>query len=644
MHDRPVTTACVYEFIGAERSQTNSLQRAAGFSLRGQPGCLKAAARTSCFACVFVCTFIASATIVTAQPPGIELQLETRTLELGEAVNVQLVCTNTGAPSTPEAPVNDGLDLKLLNPNPMSSSFTQIINGRASHRTTNTYTMSLIALKEGVYTLGPISVVADGTTYKTEPVTIHVRMTDTTSTPKGDRFIFAEIEVEPRSLYVTETYTATLTIGIRKVEVGGRTLEMDLLGKVLDQGRSQLSIFPGGDLKRSGRWLPDSNGDRHRYEVFRITREVRAEEVGETLVGAVFLKANYPTRVRRGFFGGFEVSSARKETARADAVTVQVKGPPEEDRPSNYTGAIGRFTMSVTAKPTRVEQGQPVTLSVAIRGAPLEGVAGPDLARHPELASRFDYTADELVGDREGNAKVFRRAIFPRQVGEQTIPPIQWSYFDTRQERYFTLTSDPIDISVNPPSPTSTSIAMIANPETEPNGTTLTVLAGGIQPNFVDANAVLANQSLTLTGPWIASLVASPLVWLIVTLTTRHRARLKFDISYARRRRAHRDAHARIRRALRSGEPALQMHGLAEALTDYLSNRFDLPSTTLTPGEARELLNTYGIEEGATSDIVEFLETCDAVRYAPSAIGNLSGSKAAHNVRGWIRQIEGGMH
>ena len=151
------------------------------------------------------------------------------------------------------------------------------------------------------------------------------------------------IEVEPRSLYVTEEYTATLTIGIREVKLGDRTLDIDLLGRVLDQGQSQLSIFPGGDLRQSKRWLPDSRGERHRYGVFTVTKQIRAEEVGAVHVGPVFLKANYPTRVRRGFFGRYEVTSARRETARADAVTVEVKGPPEEGRPADYTGAIGRF-------------------------------------------------------------------------------------------------------------------------------------------------------------------------------------------------------------------------------------------------------------------------------------------------------------
>ncbi len=587
-----------------------------------------------------ICAFLLLSGVAAAQQTGCELQLEAHSLELGEPISVHIVCTNTGPPRTPEASVPAGLDLKLIRTAPSRSSSMQIINGRRSQRSAYTYSMRLTGLKAGTYTLGPIDVEADDTTYRTQPVRIVVREGDTMSTPQGDRFIFAEIEVRPRSLYVTETFTANLTIGIRKVEINGRIFEIDLLRKVLDQGRSQFSVFSNGSVKRTERWLKDSNGTRHRYEVFHVTKQVRAEQVGDNTVGPVFLKANYPTKIRRGFFSGHEVSSTRRETARAQAVMVEVKAPPEQGRPPEYTGAIGRFSMRVTAKPPRVERGQPVTLAISITGSPLEGVAGPDLTRQPELASRFDYTGEELVGDLEGGAKVFRRAIFPKQVGEQTIPPLSWCYFDPRNERYVALASDPIRITVDAPTATPTTITLPGGTESQPQKTSLTVLTGGISPNFIQPGAVLADQSFVLTGPWIASLALSPFAWLIVSVTTKHRARLRADENFARRRRARREALAGISRALRNGDPGQQLHGLAESMTGYLSDRFGLGPGTLTPAEVRTLLTTHGIQESTATAIVDFLQTCDAVLYAPGALGTLAVPQAAAKVAGWIKRIE----
>lgn len=570
----------------------------------------------------------------------VELKLEAQTLELGEAIDLQLVCTNTGTPGTPEAAVPQGLDLKLLNATPFSSSVTQIINGRRTDRVTYTYSMRLTALQVGTYTFGPITVAADAQSYQTKSVQITVRNTESTASSHGDRYMFVELTVTPTSLYVTESLTATLTFGIRKVVINGRTYNIEMLRSVLDSRASTLSVFADGRARVSQRFLTDAKGQRHEYEVFKVTKIVRTDEVGKMSVGPVFLKANYPTAIRRGFFNRYEISRARKETARTDAIVVDVKAPPDHGRPADFMGSIGRFTMDVSAKPLHVEQGQPVTLTISIRGTPVQGVAGPDLTQQPELASRYDYSKDELVGDMENGAKVFRRAVFPKLVGEQTIPSISWSFFDTRREQYVTLASDPIDLTVDPPTATPTTITLLNQPESMPKGSTLTLLRGGILPNFVDADSVLANQTFSLTLPWIVILVVSPLTWLIVTLTTRHRVRLRTDVRFARRRRARRVAHARISQALRNGDPVQQWHELAGALTGYISDRFNHPADTLTSHEARSLLATNKVGESTTTDVAAFLETSDTVRYAAGVDGEPPASAAAAGVRRWIERIE----
>ncbi|MFQ5495493.1 MAG: BatD family protein, partial [Phycisphaerae bacterium] len=466
--------------------------------------------------------------------------------------------------------------------------------------------------------------------------------TEVASVPDGDRIAFARIDVEPDSLYVTETYTATLRFGIRKVEINGQRYPLDMLRDVLDLRASQLSVFGGGNARRSERWLPDSTGARHQYELFTVTRQIRAEQVGEVQVGPVFLRVHYPLAIRRGFFGGYEITRRQRESARAESVSVTVKAPPAEGRPPDYTGAIGRFTLDVSARPTRVQQGQPITLSVSIRGTPLEGVAGPSLTGNPELASRFDYAGDELVGDIERGAKVFRRAVFPKQSGEQTIPPITWSYFDPGSERYVTLSSPPIPIVVDPP---AESASVAATVESEPHGagreTTLTVLSGGLSPNVTDPRRALATQSVVVSNAWIAGLFLWPAAWLTMTLVMRHRGRLKDDVDFARRRGARRTALRRIQQTLRSnGTVDSRLHQLGRALTGYLADRTCRGAATVTPDEVRSLLTRNGLNESSVDRIVGFLEMCDAARYTPGGVAPDAPAAVARRIKRWIRDIE----
>lgn len=586
-----------------------------------------------------VLTLIGTAGSAAAQQ--CELQIASRTLEVGESVDAQLVCTNTGRPTAPEFTVQEGLDLRVVNATPMMSSMTSIINGRSSQRTTYTYSLRLTAQQAGSYMVGPIRVEADGQSYEAPAVTVNVQNTMSAGRPEGDQIIFATITVEPTSVYVTQTVTATLTIGIRKVYIEDQLVEYDQLLQTIDAAGSTLSIF-GPRFNASQMWMTDSQGQRHQYLVYRDIKQVRAEEVGQMQIGPVFLRANYPISFRRSFWGqGLEPAQRTRLTARAEAVAVAVNAPPAEGRPTDFTGAIGLYTMSVTAKPERVEQGQPITLTITIAGSPIEGVAGPDFAVQAELASRFDFTGDEMTGDVErGNTKVFRRAVFPRQLGEQTIPSISWSYFDPQRETYVTLRSEAIPITVDPPTGALASESLESGSQ-PPGALKLTTLRGGISPNHVDVDALLADQTLELTAPAIAGLVAvPPIAWLMTLLLVRRGSRLRSDAGYARRRKAMAEGRALISRALRAADDRHKLQGVGQALTTYLSHRFDLPPGALTPLEARNLLFERLHDEKTADELAEFLNDCDAVRYAPGAATKYAPDQAAKRAGEWMGRME----
>ncbi len=502
--------------------------------------------------------------------------------------------------------------------------------------------MSLSATLAGRYKIKPIRVTAGGKIYHTQPLQILVREIDQVSVPRGDKFIFVTIGVKPQSLYITETYTATLTIGIRQVLIDNSAVRMDLFRQVLDQRASEFSIFPGQDPKerRTETWIADSHGARHKYELLTLERRFRADEVGHQTVGPVFVKAKYPTKLRRNRYGTLEVAATARETDRAEAIHIEVLGPPEEGRPLDFAGAIGRYTMAVTARPNTVEQGQPVTLSIAIRGTPLQGLPGPDLKAQPELSSRFDFSADELVGDVQRNAKVFRRAIFPKQAGEQTIPPLRWSYFNPKTKRYATLTSKPIPLSVTAAPESNATISLTDETEVDQDETTLTRVVGGIRPNYSDIDLLLAGQTGGLTtGSW-AALALAPAFYITITLVSRRRDKHRADAGFARRRRARRHAMGLLAKAAANDTAIARLHACGTALTTYLSDRFSLGAGAVTPMEAGELLRDLGVEASLAEHVVRFLETCDAACYATDAGMTEMVEHATDDVGRWISQIE----
>ncbi len=580
------------------------------------------------------------ATTVMAQQPSVVLEINARVLEPGEKINAKLVCANIGVPGVPKGTTSNGLKLAIQS-NPSRFDRMSIINGRTSSTSTYTYNIELTALKEGTYTVGPLTVTANGKRYVSNSVKIVVRQAQVASIPRGDRLVWAEIAVDRESVYQWETYRATLTFGMRKVEIDGRIYQLDLLREVLDQAGSQLSDFGNGKVTRSEQRLRDSEGQVHRYEVFRAEKVFRGEVPGEATIGPVFLKTNYPTRLRRGFFNSWRAAATRRVTARAEAVTVLIKAPPLAGRPSDFTGAVGHYVLSVSAAPTQVEQGQPVTLTIGIAGSPLEGVAGPDLSKQPVLVSRFEYVKDELVGDLEGEQRVFRRAIFPKNIGEQTIPSISWSYFDTHKEAYVTLRADPIPLVVDPPSQTTNSTVLAPRVRSSSNQSSLTALTGGLVPNYDDADSVLATTPLTLTPVTVGTLALPPLAWAMVALITRHRKRLTSDKGFARRRQARRSASQAIDRASRTTEPSAALQELAQALTGFLSDWLNLPPGEVTPGDVHQRLCEIKLDQQVLEDIVQFLKRCDETKYAPGVWSQDASTDYAAKIMQWIKAIEG---
>jgi hypothetical protein len=131
--------------------------------------------------------------------------------------------------------------------------------------------------------------------------------------------------------------------------------------------------------------------------------------------------------------------------------------------------------------------------------------------------------------------------------------------------------------------------------------------------------AVLGRLSAwSLVGPMAGGLVllGTPLVCIAWYLLWR---RLYPDAArLARQRRSHAAQHAlKALHALRKQTPGEQARQAAAIVAAYLRQRVDLPAVTPTPEEAAAHLRRAGITPDVSGEVARFLETCDAVRFAP---------------------------
>ena len=163
------------------------------------------------------------------------------------------------------------------------------------------------------------------------------------------------------------------------------------------------------------------------------------------------LLAEEGTQWRRDFFGGRRATRARKWRALDRERTLAIEALPLEQAPPSFAGAVGSgFNLEVSADRSVVQVGEPITLSLVLRGeGNLETAALPPLDAEGLLpAAAFRVPEDELAGALEGGAKRFSAVVRVLDEHVREIPALAYSWFDPATGGFETTHSRPIALSV----------------------------------------------------------------------------------------------------------------------------------------------------------------------------------------------------
>ncbi|MDF7823318.1 BatD family protein [Pontiellaceae bacterium B12227] len=132
-------------------------------------------------------------------------------------------------------------------------------------------------------------------------------------------------------------------------------------------------------------------------------------------------------------------------------IELEVKPLPTEGRPDLFNGMVGDYSIAVSAEPTQVRVGEPITLTVKITAAGyMENIFFEPLRYQPYLVNRFEIPSDRSLPQREGKSKIYTQTIRPLSTGNNEIPPIQLAFFNPASNQYVNIESAAIPITVTP--------------------------------------------------------------------------------------------------------------------------------------------------------------------------------------------------
>ncbi|MFO0839263.1 MAG: BatD family protein [Phycisphaerae bacterium] len=537
--------------------------------------------------------------------PSVELRVVTSEAYQGEPIDIELRIHNfTDDASVDALPDIPNCRFRVLGGGSDFQS-TNIFNGRVSRNITRTFSLELTAGAPGVIEIPPIEVVVDGKRMRTAPAKIVVKPSE------GAALLFSEITCDQERLYVGQQARFTLSIWVKPPRVDDRFVDERTVMQFFRGTR--LAPFPG-DVQTERRRRADETGTETTYYVYSAALNTTVEHEGVPEFEGVEISMTYPSRFMRDIFGEITNVSGRRLRSVPRVLAPSVQALPTAGRPANFSGAVGELSIRVSAEPTRVRVGDPITLTIDLAGdIPLETLRPPLVAAQPDLTEAFRVPSETLAGAVVGGHKRFTQVLRAKRADIREIPPIEMPYFNPKTGEYAVARSRAIPIHVTA---TDTLDArelegLPAAPE-KPNEPTQPV--DGLAGIETRENLLLTSTApISVAAPIVATAAPAAAFGLAWGWATLLRAR-SGDSTRRRRQGALRRALEQLG-GLESVSPREAASGVATALTTYLADRTNAPPAHFVGGALRDALLEMRVSDTTATRCQALTDRCSGAAY-----------------------------
>ena len=513
------------------------------------------------------------------------------------------------------------------------------INGKRTY--SKTYSYFLAPTSRGKFTIGQAEITVDGETYKTSPVPVEVTAAvDTPTDGNNSEFVASEnlhlvAEISDPNPYLNEAITVVYKLYVSpRISVSNwRELDSPVFSDFWSQNIDirQLKIENG-----------EYQGEPYRYVVLRKTI-LYPQKSGEldieplTLAVSVDVPSN-----RRDIFGGRLYETIEK-TVAAGKRTIDVKPLPSENKPADFTGAVGNFDLKVTPSKTELAATESLTVQVEVSGkGNLKLFELPELQVPSSLEKYEPERSENVRTDLNGTqgSLVDNYTIVPTQKGKFPIPPMTFSYFDLASNSYKTLTSEEIVLEVDAaPAGSRMPVGGGANEGKQP------VAVAANQFNYIKLSTDLHPvNSVGFLGSWsFWTLLFSPfLIVAIGIFFGKKREERANDVTGNRIKKADKLARKYLSEAKRNlGDQKPFYIALERALHNYLKAKLHIQTSDMSKERIHSLLEERKVDEETNLEFISLLKSCEFARYTPTSNVEMQKDyeKAASTISALDKQI-----
>ena len=562
-------------------------------------------------------------------------------VELSERFNVVFIVEGEHAPSDFQWTPSDDFTL-VWGPQKGTSTSMTIVNGKTTRSSQTSYTYILQARKTGTFQLAPATATVKGDQIRSKAVQITVveggegaaqaqgqgqgqggasqgqqGTRQSASADTGE--LFLRLNLSKRDAMVGEPITATLKIYQRANLTGFEDARFPKFNGFWSQEV---------DTPQSIEFQREQVGDKM-YNAAVLRRWVLIPQKAGTLTidpSEIVCLVNVRTqRARTGsifddFFENDYVT--QRQRVSTPAVNVKVSALPA-GAPTGFSGAVGEYGVSAKLSKDQLKTHEAASLVVTVTGkGNVSLVEAPKLDFPPDFEV-YDVKATSAT-DKSGTSgsKSFEYPFIPRSPGDFVLPPVRFSYYDVKNRRYATATTDSLRLSVE------RSAAGASQPSQDGAGT-LTVDRKGVKNLGEDIRFIKTKTSLSENKGFF---VGKPAYWILVALlllaaaavwlSLRKLAARRADVAGSRNRKATREALKRLKLAgdfLGKNLYTAFYEELHRALIGFVTDKLTMDMADQSKENIAAALSARGVAPETVTAFTDLLDACEYARYAPDA-------------------------
>ena len=518
---------------------------------------------------------------------------------------------------------------------PMQSTNFSYVNGKQTFEQSYTYTIQ--PTNRGVFTIPSATIKHDGNTIKTN--TVKVTVTGAVEIPKdpndptyiASQNIHLIAEISNSNPYVGESISVVykLYVDVNKVSVRDtREIESPSFNGFWNQNI---------DVNKWQPKMGEFQGKEHRYVTVRKTVLI-PQKTGKLIIEPMEIEvvAGVPVG-RRDLFGNM-ISRNTTFTVTTGTRFVNAKALPVDNKPANFSGAVGDFDFEVTASKTKLKANESAQIKVEVSGKGNLKLIDLPTIETPNGLERYEPEHKEnILTNLSGlRGKVYDQyTVVPQYRGKYKIPPVSFSYFSLKDKKYITITSEAIVMNA-------------------PQGKTLSaddnnsivkrdVKSTGINIRYISNSThfkPIGNKLDFLNSNLFYALLILPLfsIPLGIFIGKQKQAR-DSDIVGNKRRKADRLARKYLSEAKKQlGNKEEFYIALEKALHNYLKAKLQVETSDISKDKIADILKGKNVDESIIVDFLKVLDDCDYARYTPTT--NVMMQQEYDNAKEVISKID----